>query len=220
VKKILLLVLLMSMAVGCRHIIHNGIAGSGNRQKEKRTVASFTSISTEGAFEIEIVAEPQQPLEIEGDDNILPLISTEVSNNVLRIKSTQGYSTRKPITVKIFTPTLEGISASGAGRIVASGFKNEKFGLDVNGAPTINVSGETRLLEIDANGAANIDTHKLRADRAVVDSNGVSQVEVYAANELDVTVSGPSRVTYIGDPRVKQVINGPGSVLKKESQGS
>ncbi len=219
-KKMVLLMFLMSLVVGCRNIIHDGVAGSGNRQAEKRNVASFTSISTEGAFEIEVVQGTPQTLEIEGDDNILPLITTEVSNNVLRIKNTRSYSTRKLIAIKISAPTLEGVSASGAGRIEVSGLKNEKFGLDVNGAGTIRVSGETKVLEIDTNGATNIDTHKLRADRAVVESNGVAKVEVYAAKELDVTVNGLSRVIYHGDPHVKQTVHGAGSVTKKESGGS
>lgn len=219
-KKIVLLIVLASIAVGCRNLIHDGVAGSGNRVKEKRTVPSFTSISTEGAYEIQVVAGSAASLEIEGDDNILPLVSTEVSNNVLHIKSKRSISPRKPISLKISTPSLEGLYANGAGRIEITGLKNDKFGLDINGAPTISVSGETKALEIDANGAANIDTHKLRAENARVGSNGVSKVEVHAANELDVTVSGPSRVTYHGDPHVKKTVNGPGSVVKKESTAS
>ena len=216
-KRIVLLMFLILLVAGCRNMMHHNVAGSGNRQLEKRNVPSFTSISTEGAYEIEVVQGTQTSLEIEGDDNILPLITTEVSNNVLHIKNSPGYSTRKPITIKISAPTLEGVSASGAGRIDVSGLKNQKFELDVNGAPRITVSGETKVLEINTNGAANIDTHKLRADRAVVESNGVSKVEVYAADELDVTVSGPSNVVYHGDPQVKQSVNGPGSVTKRDS---
>jgi hypothetical protein len=101
-----------------------------------------------------------------------------------------------------------------------SGLKNEKFEIDASGAPAIKASGETRVLNIDASGAGKIDTHKLRAARVVVDSNGVSKVEVYAAEQLDVTVSGPSHVIYEGDPVVKQTVHGPGSVEKKESGGS
>lgn len=219
-KRFLMIMILASLAVGCRNLIHDGVAGSGNRQKEKRTVANFTSISTEGAYEIEFVAQAPLSLEIEGDDNLLPLITTEVSNNVLHIKSKQSFSTRKPITLKISAPKLERISASGAGRIDIAGLKNEKFGMDVNGAPTVRVSGETKVLEMEANGSANIDTHKLRADRATVESNGVSNVEVYAVNELELDVNGPSQVTYHGDPQVKQTVSGPGSVTKKEPSGS
>jgi hypothetical protein len=219
VKKIVLLMLVMSFAAGC-HRMHSGIEGSGKLQRQKREVASFSSISTEGAFDIEIVCQKPQSLEIEGDDNILPLISTEVSDNVLRIRSLHDYSTSEPITLKIAVPNLEGLSASGAGTLAVSGLKNEKLEIDASGAPTIKVSGETKVLDVDTSGAGKIDAHKLRATRAVVDSKGVSRVEVFAAEQLDVTVAGPSHVIYEGDPVVKQTIHGPGSIEKRESQGS
>ena len=217
-KRTLLLLVLSLLVAGCH--FDRGVAGSGIRTKEKRNIGNFTSITTEGAFDIEVVSQTPASLELEGDDNLLPLVTTEVTNNVLHIKNSQSYSNRKPIVIKISAPNLEGLSANGAGTIQVSGLKNEKFGIDVNGAPKITVSGETKALQIDANGAANIDTHRLRADRAKVGSNGVSKVEVYAINDLDVTVAGPSTVTYHGNPQVKQDISGPGSIVKKEPSGS
>ena len=218
-KKLALLIVLMSLVAGC-HRIHDEIAGSGHPQKKKRDVSSFKSISTQGAFDIDVVSQKPLGLEIEGDDNVLPLVTTEVSNGVLYVKSLRPYSTSQPITLRIAVPDLEGLSVSGAGTINVSGLKSEKFEIDANGAPTIKVSGETKLVDIDTNGAGNIDTHKLRAARAVVDSKGVSRVEVYAGEQLDVSVAGPSHVTYEGNPVVKQTVHGPGSVDKKESEGS
>jgi hypothetical protein len=184
---------------------------------QKRDIGPFTSIATEGAFEIVVVSQKPVSLEIEGDDNILPLVTTEVSNNVLHIKNVRGYSVHEPITLRISVPNLEGLSVSGAGKISISGLKNDKFEIDSNGAPTITVAGETGLIDIDTSGAAKIDAHKLRAAKGVVDSKGVSKVEVYANDQLDVTVSGPSHVIYQGDPKLTKTINGPGSVEKKES---
>jgi hypothetical protein len=219
VKKSVLLIGLILLATGC-HRLHHEIAGSGKLQKEKREVGTFTSISTEGAFDIKIVCQKPQSLEIEGDDNILPLVSIEVSNDVLQVRNLRDYSTSEPITLRISVPDLEGIHSSGAGTIEVSGVKNEKFEVEANGAPTIRASGETKVLRIKANGAGKIDTHKLRAAQVEIDSKGVSKVEVYAAEQLDVTVSGPSHVIYEGDAVVKKTINGPGSVEKKENEGS
>lgn len=221
-KTMLLMSLLamMSLLAGCHNGMLNGVSGSGNRQKQKRDVASFKSISTNGAFEIDIACQQPISLEIEGDDNILPLVSTEVSNNVLHIKNVGSYSVSNPIKLKISVPNLEGIALNGAGKIEVSGMKNEKFEIDSNGAATIRVSGETKIVDIDTNGAGKIDTHKLRAGKAIVDSKGVSKVDVHAADELDVTVNGPSTVTYEGNPVVKKTVNGPGSVEKKASSGS
>src|SRR5882724_1118154 len=213
---VLLVVFSIAVASGCHHRIHE-VAGSGNRQTQKRDIGPFTSIATEGAFEIAVVSQKPLSLEIEGDDNILPLITTEVSNNVLHIKNVRGYSVHEPITLRISVPNLEGLSVSGAGKISISGLKNDKFEIDSNGAPTITVADETGLIDIDTSGAAKIDAHKLRAAKGVVDSKGVSKVEVYANDQLDVTVSGPSHVIYQGDPKPTKNIKGPGSVEKRES---
>ena len=218
-KKFALLLFLIALGAAC-HGIHHGVLGSGKLLKEKRNVGSFNSISTEGAFDIEVVCQKPQEVEISGDDNILPLVSTEVSNNVLHVRTLRNYSTSEPLTLKIFAPDLVGIHSSGAGTIEVSGLKNERFEIDVNGAPTIKASGETKALKIDANGAGKIDTHKLRAALVEVDSKGVSGVEVYAAEQLDVTVSGPSHVIYRGNAVVNKTVHGPGSVEKKESEGS
>jgi putative autotransporter adhesin-like protein len=220
VKKIVLVAALMSLVAGCHLRMHDEVGGSGNRQRQKRDVPSFNSLSTEGAFQIDIVCQKPLSLEIEGDDNVLPLISTEVSNNVLHIKNLRGYSVSEPIKLRISVPDLEGISSNGAGTIEVSGLKNEKFEIDANGAPTIRISGETKLVDIEANGAGKIDTHKLRAAKAIVDSKGVSKVDVYATEQLDVKVAGPSNVTYEGDPVVNKTVYGPGNVQKKQSEGS
>jgi len=60
----------------------------------------------------------------------------------------------------------------------------------------------------------------LRAAQVVIDSKGVSNIEVHASERLDVIVSGPSHVTYEGDAVVNQTVHGPGKVEKKESGGS
>lgn len=218
-KKLMLLSALIVMALlasACGGML-NRVSGSGNRQKQKRDVPSFNSISTDGAFEIDIVCQQSVSLEIEGDDNILPLVGTEVSNNVLHIKNNRSYSVSEPIRLKISVPNLEGIAVNGAGKIEVSRVKNEKFEIDVNGAPAIRVSGETNLLDIDTNGAGKVDTRKLNAAKVIVESKGVSKVDVRAVDQLEVTVSGPSHVTYEGDPVVNKTVNGPGSVEKKAS---
>jgi hypothetical protein len=219
VKRIVLLVLLLSLVAGCQRI-QDKIAGSGKLQTQKREVGPFTSISTEGAFAVEVVCQQPQSIEIEGDDNVLSLVSTEVSNNVLHIKSARSYSVSHPITLRISVPDLVGIAATGAGNITVSGIKGEKFDIEASGAPSIKASGETKLLGVDASGAGTIDTHRLRAARVVVEAKGVAKVEVFAGEQLDATISGPSQVVYEGDPVVNKTINGPGTLEKKAAGGS
>ncbi|HKG96854.1 MAG TPA: head GIN domain-containing protein [Pyrinomonadaceae bacterium] len=219
-RNLLMILLLTVMAAGCHHGMRNEITGSGKRELQKREVAAFTSIMTEGAFNIEVACQKGPSLEVEGDDNVLEYVSTVVSNNVLRLKNTKGYSVNEPVKLKISVPNLEALSVSGAGRIDIKGMNNEKFVIDSNGAPSISVSGTTKSIYINTNGAGKIDTHSLHASRAVVDSKGVSRVDLDVADQLDVTVSGPSVVFYKGDPVVNKTVHGPGKVEKRGYEGA
>ena len=219
-KLALLFLLLPLLAAGCHHSRRAEVKGSGNRVVQKREISPFTSISTEGAFEIEVTCQKDPSLEVDGDDNVLEFVTAEVRGNTLRLKSSKSYSTNEPVRFKITVPNLEGLTVSGAGRIDIKDMKNDKFEIDSNGAPNIIVAGSTKTVDINSNGAGKIDTHNLRASRAVVDSKGVSRIDLDVVDQLDVTVSGPSSVTYSGDPVVNKTVNGPGKVEKRSSEGA
>jgi len=216
----LLCLLLPLLAAGCHHGMRAELQGSGKRVTEKRNVTPFTSISTEGAFTIEVTCQKDLGLEVEGDDNVLGVVTAEVSNNVLRLRNTKNYSSSEPVKFRISVPNLEGLSVEGAGRIDIKGLNNEKFEIDAEGAPSINVSGNTKLVDIDSSGAGKIDTHNLHASRAVVESKGVSRIDIDVADQLDVTISGPSSVYYKGDPQINKTIHGPGKLERRGGEGA
>ena len=216
---LLLMIALAGLATAC-HELAGQVRGSGNRIVQKREIGEFKTLTTEGAFDIRLVSQKAPSLEIEGDDNILAVIRTDVTNGVLHIKPLRNYSVREPIVLRISATNLEGLSVSGAGKIAIDGVNNERFEIDSSGAPTIRVSGTTKLVDINSSGAAKIDTHKLQALRGVVESSGVSKIDVDVKDQLDVTISGPSLVTYEGDPVVNKTIHGPGKLEKKASDGA
>jgi len=78
---IILLAVLVVTFAGCK--FGRGIAGSGNRKTEKRDLKSFNAIDTSGAYDVKITCQKPASFEIEADDNILPLIKTEVRDGVL-----------------------------------------------------------------------------------------------------------------------------------------
>ena len=63
-----------------------GIHGSGVRKTEKRDLGPFTAIETSGAFEVNVICQKPASFEIEADDNILPLVETEVRGGVLHLR--------------------------------------------------------------------------------------------------------------------------------------
>src|SRR5260221_13662487 len=89
----LMLLLLLS---ACIH----GVRGSGVRKTEQRDLPAFNAIDTSGAFEVEVVCQKPASFEIEADDNIVPLVQTEVRGGVLHVITTKSYSSNGGIDRK------------------------------------------------------------------------------------------------------------------------
>lgn len=219
-KKIAISLTLVSGLLGLLSGCHvGGVHGSGVSKTEKRELAPFTAIETTGAFNVEVACQKPISFEIEGDDNILPLIETEVRNGVLHIRSTRGHSTNKPLSLRITVPDLERLKTSGAGNFQVSDLKNDSFEVDSTGASKVTASGQSKSVKIRSTGAGKIDAHGLHAETADVNVTGAAGVDVDVSQELDVSVSGAGRVTYTGNPKVSKHVSGAGQVNKKESAG-
>src|SRR6266705_2448618 len=215
-KHIWLLAVGLLAFAGCFHM--NGIKGSGVRKTEKRDVTSFKSIEANGAYEIDVDCQKPLGLEIEGDDNILPLVKTDVRDGVLYLTNPQPYHTRQPVVLRIAAPNIERIVSNGAGNFNVSNLKNDAFELHSTGATSFNASGQTKSVRIETSGAGKINAGELRAEKANVSISGAASVDVFASDQLDVNLSGVGHVSYSGNPKtVNKNINGLGSVSAKGS---
>ncbi len=214
--KSLLVILLTVSALLCGCKFGRGIAGSGNRKAEKRELKSFNAIDTSGAYEINITCQKPASFEIEADDNILPLIKTEVRDGVLVVSNDQQYHSSKSPILRISLPELSSVSSHGAGDVNIADANGSDLVLKSTGAANIDATGKAKSLTISSTGAGNIDTSKLTAEKAKVDATGAANVDVYASEQLDVSVSGVGSVTYSGNPKVvNKSVSGIGSVNPK-----
>ncbi len=204
---------LLMLSWGCKF---DHIAGSGTMKLEKRSVPTFTAVHINGAYEVEIVAQKEQSLEIEGDDNLLPLIKTEVKNGELEIGNEKAFSTKHKLHVRISVQNLDGIHTSGASNFVATGIKSDAFKIETSGASEFKLSGEVKTLSIESSGAGSIDAKDLRAEKVDISSSGAATADVYASEELSASVSGAGSVDYYGNPKtVKEDKSGAGSITKR-----
>ena len=213
---VLLTASLLFVLWGC-HL--NGVRGSSVRKTEKRDLPSFTAIETTGAFEVQVACQKPASFEIEGDDNLLPLIQTEVRNGVLRVTSNKRYSTNSPISLRITVPDLVSVRTTGAGKFNVSDLKNDSFEIHSTGAALVIAEGQSNNVKISSTGAGKIDSHDLRAGKVEVTVTGAAAVDVYASDQLDVNVSGAGRVTYSGEAKVNKRVSGAGQVTKKQETG-
>lgn len=178
-----------------------GVKGSGDAASEKRDVTGFKGVDVSSSFQVEITAQKDFSVTVEADDNILPLIETEVRGGVLRIECSRRVSPKTPMKIIISAPDIENIETSGAANVTLNSIKNSGLNIDSSGASKILVTGETTKLVVDVSGATKIDAEGLVSENAVIDTSGASHVSVNVLNSLRTDASGASKITYSGSPR-------------------
>lgn len=178
-----------------------GVCGSGNVVTEKRNVSGFKGVEVGGVFQVEIVAGKDYSVEVEADDNLVPLISTEVESGVLRIRTEKSISKQSALKIRVSAPDIESLDISGVSGITLSGVKNSALSVESSGASKINVEGSTGNLTVDVSGASQVDAVNLQTTNARVEASGACKITVNASNEIDADLSGASKVRYAGDPK-------------------
>ncbi len=184
--------------------IDSEIGGSGNIVTQKRDLDDFTGIDVGGVFEVEVISQKDFSVEIEADDNLLPLIKTEVRRGVLRISTDEDIKSKNPIRVRISAPDIDRIEASGVSKVAVTDLKNEELKLDISGVSKVKLAGQTGNLSVDISGASHVDAENLKAGNATVDASGASHVNVNVSEKLVADASGASKIHYTGSPKNAQ----------------
>lgn len=178
-----------------------GVKGSGNIITENRDIKGFRAIDVSGVFQVEITAQKEFSVQVEADDNLVPLIKTEVNDGVLEISTEKRVRSSKKLVVRITAPDIDRIEASGATTVRLADVKNSALAIDTSGASKVGIAGVTEKLTVEVSGASKIDASELNAVDASVDASGASNVSVSVSGELKADASGASKVTYSGSPK-------------------
>jgi Putative auto-transporter adhesin, head GIN domain len=194
-----------------------GIKGSGKVVSESRSVAGFTGVSLKGTGQLLIDTNGTESLEITGDDNLLPEITSEIKGGelVLGTKDNGNISPSKELIYKLSAKTLDSIELAGSGEIDAKGINTSRLKVLLGGSGNISAAGTTERQEVTIAGSGNYRGENLKTKASTVSIAGSGDADVDASEKLDVTVAGSGSVKYTGDPKVTQNILGSGSVEKR-----
>jgi len=194
---------LVIILAGCSHIsIFDRVKGSGIVKTENRSLTPFTSLEVSCHGSIQVNTQGQEGLEISGDDNIIPLIITEVNNGTLYIRSSKEYDSQGELKITVSVPDLKRFVFSGAGETDLSNVKNDRMEIALTGAGSLTATGETKDADITLSGAGSVNAKKLHAINAKVNSSGVGSVEIYVTGQLDAKASGIGEINYYGSPKI------------------
>lgn len=212
------------------------VQGSGEVTSENRPVSPFENVTSAGSMDVVVTQGSTQSIRVEAEENIIPLIKTEIANGTLTISTKKGscFSTTKGVTVYVTMPTVKRLVVDGSGdfsgatKIVSSGLDLEINGsgdmnlnvegpvnTSIDGSGDVVLAGKAPKLAISVNGSGDVHADKLVTESASVDVDGSGDCILNVTRELTVSVNGSGDVTYRGNPpSVHTSIHGSGDVQK------
>jgi len=231
-KKLLLVPLLV--LTGCLNFSGwQTVRGSGTISTENREVSGFDHVSVSGSGELVLVQGEEESVTIEADDNLLPLIRTEVSQGGLFIgpRNVNLHPTQT-IVYRVKLKNLRGLELSGSVRAEADTIKTDRLALSItgsgkmqlarldtgalsahiSGSGTTTASGRAERQDIHISGSGNHEAFELKSSQAKVNISGSGHASLWVTDSLSARISGSGRVGYRGDARVDSHISGSGRV--------
>jgi hypothetical protein len=172
------------------------VRGSGNVVEEERSVSGVrvVELATIGRLQIEVGE--RERLRIEGEDNLLPQIETEIRDGKLAIKTQTDVRLRatQPLRYVLRVTELEAIVVSSSGDVKAGDMTAEAFSV------TLSSSGNLELGDLAC------DTLRVQ-----LSSSGDMSMGLLDARTLDVRLSSSGHLSIAGGEVEEQTITISGS---------
>lgn len=213
----------------------NMVTGSGKLVTENRQVSGFTSVTFAGLGELNITQGANEGLTIEAEDNIMPHITTEVTDGNLYIgfDSENWQNVVRPtrtikfdlmvrnlnqldlqglggVTVNSMRGDAVTVKVGGAGGIKIDSLVADALTVNMTGAGNVDLSGKVNTQTINLSGLGNYAGGDLDSQSATVNLTGAGGAEVWARGDLTVKISGAGSVSYYGSPTISKTVSGLG----------
>jgi len=190
------------------------LTGDGPVQSETRKADAFTRIAVSGGIGVTVRTGPTPALEVSAQENILPVIATDVEGDTLRIRSTESYSTSEGVEVAVTTPALVVISMSGGSQGRMEGLDAERLDIELSGGAGLTATGTATSVALNMTGGSRASLENLTATTITLDLSGGTTATVQASDRVSGSASGGSRVSVLGDPQLNVEVSGGGEVTR------
>lgn len=216
-----------------------GISGEGPVKTENRSASDFHAIETSIAGDIEVSVADNFSVEVQAQENLLPILKTEVEDGTLKIYFSESVSRQEGLKIRVSAPAFDRFSLGGSGTIrVLTPLRADNMKMEIAGSGDIFLTqGEFGSLNTSIAGSGGIELGgKANALKSEIAGSGDIKAKQLTANELDVAISGSGSVTcdvvqtlkasiagsgdvyYSGQPVVEANVSGSGSVKKLNEQ--
>lgn len=236
IKKQTVLFLVTLLFVTTSHAQWKKIKGNGNKTKITRTTSEYDGIKCAGSFDFILIYGEEGKISIEGEENLLEYIITEVKDNNLIIKTQKGIdlktSFNKGIKITIPFKDISEMSLAGSGdlwnidRINSENFEVSLSGsgdviLDINtnylkasiaGSGDLTLKGNTTNLDAKVARSGDLHGFDLKSNNTDISLAGSGEAKVNSKDNLKARVAGSGDIVYRGNPKTDTKVAGSGSI--------
>ncbi|NTF17962.1 DUF2807 domain-containing protein [Agrobacterium rubi] len=191
-----------------------GVEGSGSGREETRDLSAFDRLQSSIPGDIEVRRGEKSSIVIRADDNIVPLIKTDVSGGTLKVSASGSFSTRTPIRVLL---TVAGefpdTDLTGSGDVVMAEINQKSVSINVQGSGDVHLSGTVEKLDIKVMGSGDVHAKRLQSKDLTISLMGSGDVDAHATESVNVSLMGSGDVNVTGSPtKVRSSAMGSGDV--------
>jgi hypothetical protein len=194
--------------------IRSEVQGSGVMLTESRPVADFQRIELSGPGVILVDRGDAESLQIEAEENILPVLTSSVANGQLQLGHepfTNIIPTRQ-ITYRVTVTEFSEMRISGSGEATITIVDPDRLEVVISGSGSVTPIGTTETLMVDISGSGTFDGESLEARTGDVSVSGSGEALVNVTQTLAASVSGSGQILYIGDPDLSSSVSGSGRI--------
>ena len=214
-----------------------GVRGKGPVKSETRSASDFHAVNVSMPGETEVRVADQYSVVVQAQENLLPLLKTEVENGVLRIYFEESVSQVEGLKIQISAPAFDGLELAGSGVLkVLTPLHSEQLKLAIGGSGAIELpqadvndlncsiagSGDMRIggkaatVGFEIAGSGDIQAKALLANTGKASIAGSGSVTCNVAQSLKAEIAGSGDIYYTGSPSVDTDISGSGKVKRVE----
>jgi phage shock protein PspC (stress-responsive transcriptional regulator) len=203
----------------------------------------FQRLNVQGPFRVIVEQDDRYRVAIEGNADDIDDVKFDQNGDELEIHWRRKFFKWKDwnwdednrITIRITMPRLEEVDFSGATEFevqnfnsvndlkisVSAGARGEidveanALDIDLNSAAQLNLRGNTKELNVNANSAAKLSAFDLEAEDAEMEANSGASIEANVSRSLDANANSGGNIRYRGDARVQNQANSGGSIERE-----
>ena len=218
-KKIILTTLILTGTFAVNAQNNQKIKGNGKIVTVTRTTSTYDGVAVGGSFNVILVKGKEGKITIEGEENIIPYIKTEIEGDLLQIKfkKNTNINTTKRLTITVYFENIEKVSLAGSGNITSNEItKSNDFAVALGGSGNITLKVDTNEINANIGGSGNIELIG-KSNELTCSIAGSGSIKAYDLNTdtLNANIAGSGSVNSTVKTKIKAKIVGSGSVYYK-----